>query len=110
MGSIEPKTTGMFHFAGNRTTTPNCPVVMKIDFNPAMGVQSYKPTNALCTTPAAYRLPFWRARPGPSYEEYGVNSHEARPGHHTQVSHNSKALQCYIIHYCTVQCNIQRNL
>lgn len=85
MALIAPKTSDLFHFAGKRATTPNCPVIMEANFNPAAGYQSYLPADALCTKPASYRLPFWKQRPGPSWEEWGVNSHEARPGHHTQV-------------------------
>ena len=82
---LDPETTDMFHFSGPKYTTPNCPVDMAPNFNPSSGAQSYSRSTKYCTRNSQYRIPFFLDRPGPLYEEWSVNAHEARPGHHTQV-------------------------
>ncbi|XP_044163638.1 uncharacterized protein LOC122947990 [Acropora millepora] len=83
MSMLDPKTIQMFHFNGPRHTTPNCPVDMLPDFNPSSGAQSYLRSTKDCTKSSYYRIPFFLSRPK-IYEEWSVNAHEARPGHHTQ--------------------------
>ncbi|XP_048583523.1 uncharacterized protein LOC5513995 [Nematostella vectensis] len=85
MSKLDPKTVGMFHFNGYKHTTPNCPVEMRPNLNPSSGAQSYSRSNSYCSRPAYYNIPFFIERPGPKFEEWSVNAHEARPGHHTQV-------------------------
>ena len=86
MSMLDPKTIKMFHFTGKKHTTPNCPVEMKPNFNPGSGAQSYRRSTFDCSRTAKYNIPFFVSRPGPKYEEWSVNAHEARPGHHTQVN------------------------
>ena len=83
---LDPKTTQMFYFTGKYHTTPNCPVEMVPDFNPSAGVPSYRSSDKACSKSAKYFIPFFLERPGPRYMQWSVNAHEARPGHHTQVS------------------------
>ncbi|XP_068679121.1 uncharacterized protein [Montipora foliosa] len=84
MSMLDPKTVNMFHFSGPKHTTPNCPVDMKPDFNPSAGAQSYSRSTKDCSRNSYYNIPFFLSRPQ-KYEEWSVNAHEARPGHHTQV-------------------------
>ncbi|KAL9986419.1 hypothetical protein ACROYT_G000566 [Oculina patagonica] len=92
MSMLEPKTIQMFHFTGDKATTPTCPIEMDLNLNPAVSYQGYQSSDADCTKSAKYKLPFFKTNFGPKYEEWSVNVHEARPGHHTQV-------QGYIEHF-----------
>lgn len=85
MSMLYPKVTGMFHFAGDKHSTPNCPVALRPDLNPSSGIQSYDGSDPMCLTPAHYNIPFFLDRLGPKFSEWNVNAHEARPGHHIQV-------------------------
>ncbi|XP_020631918.1 uncharacterized protein LOC110068847 [Orbicella faveolata] len=85
MSMLDPQTVNMFHFSGPKYTTPNCPVDMAPNFNPSSGAQSYRRSTKDCSRNSYYNIPFFLERPGPKYEEWSVNAHEARPGHHTQV-------------------------
>lgn len=42
LSKIEPLLVGLFHSSGTKATTPNCPIVMKVNFNPSVGAQSYR--------------------------------------------------------------------
>ncbi|KAL9986423.1 hypothetical protein ACROYT_G000570 [Oculina patagonica] len=84
MSLLEPKTIPMFYFTGDKATTPTCPVDMRPNFNPSSGVQTYSHSDADCTRSAKYNVPFFLENLGPRFMEWSVNSHEARPGHHTQ--------------------------
>ena len=86
MSLLSPKTIPLFHFTGDKATTPICPVDMQPNLNPSSGAQSYQRSNADCTRSAKYNLPFFLGNLGPRFSEWSVNAHEARPGHHTQVS------------------------
>lgn len=86
MSMLAPKTIPMFHFTGDKATTPTCPIEMYPNLNPAFSYQSYESSDANCTKSAKYKLPFFKKNLGPEYEEWSVNVHEGRPGHHTQVS------------------------
>ena len=86
MSMLYPKITHMFHFAGDKHSTPNCPVELRPDLNPSSGIQSYGITDPLCLKPAHYNIPFFLERLGPKSSEWSINSHEARPGHHIQVN------------------------
>ena len=83
---LDPKTSQMFYFTGKKHTTPNCPLEIVPDFNPSAGVPSYLKSDSKCSRNAKYFIPFFLERPGPRYMQWSVNAHEARPGHHTQVS------------------------
>ena len=85
MSVHDPNTVDLFYFTGDQHSTPNCPVKLRIDFNPSQGAQSYDSSDANCTTPCYYNIPFFLENLGPKFSEYSVNAHEARPGHHTQV-------------------------
>lgn len=84
---LDPQTTDMFHFSGLKHTRPNCPVDMAPTFNPSKGAQSYMRSTKDCSRNSLYNIPFFMERPGPKYSEWSVNAHEARPGHHTQVTY-----------------------
>ena len=83
---LYPKITDMFYFAGDKHSTPNCPVELRPDLNPSSGIQSYDASDSMCTKPAHYNIPFFLDRLGPRFSEWSVNAHEARPGHHIQVA------------------------
>lgn len=83
---LDPKTSQMFYFTGKKHSTPNCPLEIVPDFNPSAGVPSYLKSDSKCSRNAKYFIPFFLKRPGPRYMQWSVNAHEARPGHHTQVS------------------------
>ena len=83
---LYPKITDMFYFAGDKHSTPNCPVELRPDLNPSSGIQSYGGSDAMCLKPAHYNIPFFLDRMGPKFSEWCINSHEARPGHHIQVN------------------------
>ena len=85
---LDPQTVNMFHFSGPKHTTPNCPVDMAPSFNPSRGAQSYRRSTKDCRRSSYYNIPFFLDRPK-KYEEWSVNAHEARPGHHTQVEWSS---------------------
>lgn len=85
MSMLDPQTVNMFHFSGPKHTTPNCPVDMAANFNPSKGAQSYSRSTKDCSRNAYYNIPFFLNRPR-IFEEWSVNAHEARPGHHTQVT------------------------
>lgn len=85
MSLLEPKTIPMFHFTGDKATTPACPVDLQPNLNPSSGAQSYSSSNAECSRSARYNIPFFLDNLGPRFQEWSVNAHEARPGHHTQV-------------------------
>jgi uncharacterized protein (DUF885 family) len=86
MAALDAKTISLFHFAGKKHTTPNCPVRLVPDFNPSIASQGYTPSDHLCSHAAEYAIPFFLKKPGPKYEEWTVCAHETRPGHHLQVS------------------------
>lgn len=85
MSFLEPKTIPLFYFTGEKATTPACPVEMQPNLNPSSGAQSYQSAGPGCTTSAKYNIPFFLENLGPTFSEWSVNAHEARPGHHTQV-------------------------
>ena len=84
MAMLGPKTVSMFYFLGDKRTTPNCPVKLKPNFNPAFAAQTYT-LSKYCTSPSVYSIPFFLKDVGPKFTEYTINAHEARPGHHIQV-------------------------
>jgi len=86
MSMLYPKITDMFYFAGDKHSTPNCPVELRPDLNPSSGIQSYDGSDPMCLKPAHYNIPFFLNRLGPKFSEWSINSHESRPGHHIQVS------------------------
>ena len=85
MSLLEPKTIPLFYFTGDKATTPSCPVDLQPDMNPSSGAQSYSHSDVDCTRSAKYNIPFFLDNLGPKFQEWSVNAHEARPGHHTQV-------------------------
>lgn len=80
-----PLTVDMFHYGGKHRSTPSCPVDMQADFNPYSGAQSYQTADYACSRTGKYNVPFWMDNLGPIWSEYGINIHEAVPGHHTQT-------------------------
>ena len=82
---LEPKTIDMFHFTGQKRTTPNCPLQVVPNFIPKTGSQSFRGSGYSCNSPCIYRLPFFMDNLGPKYNAYSVAGHEGRPGHHTQI-------------------------
>ena len=86
LATLHYEIAGLFYFTGPYKSTPSCPVKIAIDFNPASAVPFYQSSDAKCSRVAAYYMPFFLDKPGPKYETVSLAAHEARPGHHTQVS------------------------
>ena len=82
---VNPKIVDMFWFAGDKHSTPNCPIELKPDFNPSSGSQSYTHSDPMCLKPAHYNIPFFTSKAGPKSAEWNTGAHETRPGHHLQV-------------------------
>lgn len=125
MSLLAPKTIPLFHFTGDKATTPICPIDMQPNLNPSSGAQSYQSAGAACTRSAKYNLPFFLENLGPRFSEWSVNAHEARPGHHTQVNlllnlassrskdectENNKIVSPYAIMYHPVPCRFIMNI
>ena len=85
MSKIYPKIQSMFYFTGPRVTAANCPIEMLPHYNPSNGAMFFRPSNANCTTPTYFGLPFFLKNYGPKFQEWSVIGHESRPGHHTQM-------------------------
>ena len=85
MSLLYPKIVDMFWFAGDKHSTPNCPIELKPDFNPSSGSQSYTHSDAMCLKPAYYNIRFFMSKAGPKSAEWNTGAHETRPGHHLQV-------------------------
>lgn len=85
MGMLYPKITNAFYFTGSKNTVPNCPVEMLPHYNPSNGAQFFMMSDAECSKPTYFGLPFFLKDFGPIFQEWSVTGHEARPGHHTQV-------------------------
>lgn len=86
LATLHYEIAGLFYYTGPYKSTPSCPVKIAIDFNPASAVPFYQSSDAQCSRVAAYYMPFFLDKPGPKYEAVSLAAHEARPGHHTQVS------------------------
>ena len=97
MSFIAPKTVPMFHFTGDKATTPACPVDVQPNLNSSSTVQSYQSSDADCKESAKFKIPFFALMP--TYEEWSVNAHEAMPGHHLQVNNNNNNNKLYL-HDC----------
>ena len=85
MGMLYPKITNVFYFTGSKVTAPNCPIEMLPHYNPSNGAQFFRSSDAACSSPAYFGLPFFLKDFGPIFQEWSVTGHESRPGHHTQV-------------------------
>ncbi|KAL9980551.1 hypothetical protein ACROYT_G009153 [Oculina patagonica] len=85
MGMLYPKITQAFYFTGPKITAPNCPIEMLPHYNPSNGAQFFRQSDAECSRPTYFGLPFFLKDFGPIFQEWSVTGHEARPGHHTQV-------------------------
>lgn len=90
MATLDYETADLFYFTGPYHSTPNCPIKLDIDFNPSSGVPFYQSSDKNCSRTASYNIPFFLGRPGPRYEAVTLAAHEARPGHHTQVSRTQR--------------------
>ena len=62
MSMLYPKIVDMFHFAGDKHSTPNCPVTLVPDLNPSSGIQSYDGSDAMCLKTLAFTISrsFWK--------------------------------------------------
>ena len=83
---LYPKIVDMFYFAGDKHSTPNCPIKLRPSLNPSSGIQSYDNSDPMCLKPAFYNIPFFLSKLGPKFSEWSINAHESRPGHHIQVN------------------------
>ena len=90
MATLDYETADLFYFTGPYHSTPNCPIKLDIDFNPSSGVPFYQSSDKNCSRTASYNIPFFLGKPGPRYEAVTLAAHEARPGHHTQVSRTQR--------------------
>lgn len=84
LSMIHPKLYDAFHFTGDFNSVPNCPVLMTPHYNPSNGAMYFDASDAECSQPTQYGLPFFLEKYGPRFQEWSVNGHEARPGHHFQ--------------------------
>ena len=91
MGMLYPKITNVFYFTGSKVTAPNCPIEMLPHYNPSNGAQFFRSSDAACSSPAYFGLPFFLKDFGPIFQEWSVTGHESRPGHHTQVQGRRRA-------------------
>ena len=91
MGMLYPKITNVFYFTGSKVTAPNCPIEMLPHYNPSNGAQFFRRSDAACSSPAYFGLPFFLKDFGPIFQEWSVTGHESRPGHHTQVQGRRRA-------------------
>ena len=57
---------------------------MQPHYNPSIGAMYLSSSDAQCSTPSYYGLPFFLEKYGPRFQQWSVNGHEARPGHHLQ--------------------------
>merc|ERR1719150_2263530 len=85
MANNDAKSQPFFWFNGPKRSTPNCPIKMAANMNPAAGAESYGDADYSCKGPGTYYIPFWKNPIGPIYSGVTVAVHEGRPGHHTQV-------------------------
>lgn len=85
MGMLYPKINQVFYFTGPKVTVPNCPIEMLPHYNPSNGAQFFMQSDAECSKPTYFGLPFFLKDFGPVFQEWSVTGHESRPGHHTQV-------------------------
>ena len=59
MGMLYPKITNVFYFTGSKVTAPNCPIEMLPHYNPSNGAQFFRSSDAACSSPAYFGLPFF---------------------------------------------------
>ena len=97
MSLLYPKLIDMFYFGGPKHTNPNCPIELRPSLNPSSGIQSYDDSNPLCTKPSYYNFPFFLNKLGPRSSEWSINAHEARPGHHIQVTESINTNICFVV-------------
>lgn len=81
---IPSKLNQVFHFTGSKVSVPSCPIKMTPHYNPSNGAMFFRTSDAECTKPCEFGLPFFLERYGPKFQEWSVNGHEGRPGHHFQ--------------------------
>lgn len=83
---LERKIQNLFHNDEDnpKRTSPACGVQLGMHFNPSCAAALYRHSDKTCSSPATNYLPFFMDKPGPIYEEWSTNAHEARPGHHYQ--------------------------
>eukprot|EP00111_Clytia_hemisphaerica_P000364 TCONS_00000989-protein len=84
MAMIHPLLNDVFHFTGEKVSVPNCPIEIRPHFNPTFN-SMYEPSDAECTTPTVFALPFFADKYGPKFQEWSIAGHEARPGHNFQI-------------------------
>ena len=94
MQKINSKLPDFFYHSGPRRSVPSCPVKLVPDFNPSAGVPSYIEGDEDCNDQGQYFIPFFNEKSGPKHEDTTTNGHEARPGHHLQVSQLDPKLLC----------------
>ena len=84
MSIIHPQLQDVFYFTGGYSSVPNCPIRMQPHYNPSNGAMYFQSSDSGCNTATQFGLPFFLEKYGPRFQEWSVNGHEARPGHHFQ--------------------------
>ena len=92
---IHSKLTSVFHFTGPMTSSPNCPIKITPHYNPSNGAMYFQQSDASCSVPAEFGLPFFLEKYGPMFQEWSVVGHEGRPGHHFQYQGNIRLFKMW---------------
>ena len=82
---IHPQLNDFFYFTGEKVSVPNCPIIIKPHFDPSLGSIMSEASDAKCSQPTVFALPFFLERYGPRYQEWSIAGHVARPGHNFQT-------------------------
>ena len=85
MAMMHPLLNDVFHFTGEKVTVPNCPIEVRPHFNPTLNSMYYEPSDAECSRPSVFAVPFFWEKYGPKFQEWSIVGHEARPGHYFQI-------------------------
>ena len=92
MAMIQPKLHKVLHATGKYASTPRCPVRVSYTYNPSTEGAIYHHSED-CTEPSKLKLPFFLEKYGPKYEDWSLDGHEVRPGHHVNVQSNNEMFQ-----------------
>lgn len=84
LAMIHPQLNNYFYFTGDKVSVPNCPVITKPHFAPALPLILTQ-SDSKCSEPAALNLPFFAKRYGPRYEEWSSIGRHVRPGYYFQI-------------------------
>ena len=92
---MHPLLNDVFHFTGEKVTVPNCPIEVRPHFNPTLNSMFYEQSDAECSRPSVFAVPFFWEKYGPKFQEWSIVGHEARPGHYFQIQ-GKELLSCLL--------------